>query len=99
MPEQLKWALKVASAASVVVIPFVLGFGSPHNFGLVHQVAVLLALPFQLFAEELTAALGDSEVLFDVVFLFLIWGWMVFCVYVTKLSYGLLRSTMHERES
>ena len=97
--DQVKWTLKVASATSVGVIPFVLAFGSPHNIGFLHLLAVLLSVPFQLFAEELTATLGRSEVIFDVVFLFLIWGWMVLCVYVTKLSYDFLRSSMHQRES
>ena len=71
----MKWALKVASSASVVIIPFVLMFGSPHNFGFLHYFAVVLSLPFQLIAEVLTSALGHSEVLFDTVFVLLIWGW------------------------
>jgi hypothetical protein len=43
---EAKWAMIVAIAVCGLTLPFVLFFGSPHNFGVLHQIAVVLALPF-----------------------------------------------------
>ena len=40
------WAMKIAIAACGLTLPFVFFFGSPHNMEVLHQIAVVLALPF-----------------------------------------------------
>ena len=53
------WAMKIAIAACGLTLPFVFFFGSPHNMEVLHQIAVVLALPFFLIAEDLTKGLGS----------------------------------------
>ena len=88
---EAKWAMIVAIAVCGLTLPFVLFFGSPHNFGVLHQIAVGLALPFFLIAEDLTKSLGSAPIIFSIVFLLLIIGWNFAIVALVRGVYLVLR--------
>ena len=88
---EAKWASRVAIVLSGPIILFVLFFGSPHRGkDLLHQVAVVLDLPFFLVAEELTEIAGGSRVLFNVAFFLIEIVWVFLIVLVLRLIYVLI---------
>ena len=88
---EAKWAMKVAIAACSLTLPFVLFFGSPHNIGALHQIAVVLGLPFFLIAEDLTKRLGSWPIAFNIAFFLLVIGWTFAIVALLRSAYLVLR--------
>jgi hypothetical protein len=66
--------------------------GSPHNYGALHKIAVVLDLPFYLLQEDLTKNLGSQPIAFNIVFVLLLIGWTFAIVALGRSAYLALRS-------
>lgn len=90
--DEAKWVTKVAIVVCGLTLPFVLFFGSPHNYGALHKIAVVLDLPFYLLQEDLTKNLGSQPIVFNIVFVLLLIGWTFAIVALGRSAYLALRS-------